>query len=132
MQSLGDLNFAIRSILSAVLAALVFSAATMMMQTVRERTPELAVLKTLGFGNVTVFLLVAAESLALCIPASLAGLTLAWTAFPLAAKYIPGLSMPMVVVPLGLFGAVLVALISVSVPGLRAARLNIVDALAGR
>jgi putative ABC transport system permease protein len=132
MQSLGDLNFAIRSILSAVLLALVFSTATMMMQTVRERTPELAVLKTLGFGNRTVFLLVAAESWLVCIPASLVGLALAWIAFPLAAKYMPGLSMPMVVVAFGILGAVLVALISVSVPGLRAARLNIVDALAGR
>src|SRR5262249_1516208 len=124
--------FAIRSILSAVLAALVFSTATMMMQSVRERTPELAVMKTLGFGNATVFLLIAAESLLVCVAASLAGLALAWTAFPLAAKYIPGLSMPIVVVAFGIIGAALVALISVSVPGLRAARLNIVDALAGR
>lgn len=132
MQSLGDLNFAIRWILSAVLAAVVFSTATMMMQTVRERTPELAVLKTLGFANWTVFLLVAAESLFVCITASLAGLALAWIAFPLAAKYIAELSMPLVVVGFGILGAVLVALISVSVPGLRAAKLNIVDALAGR
>ena len=132
MQSLGDLNFAIRSILSAVLAALVFSTATVMMQTIRERTPEFAVLKTLGFGNRTVFLLVAAELMLVCIAASLAGLALAWIAFPLAAKYIPGLSMPMVVVAFGILGAMLVALISVSVPGLRAAGLNIVDALAGR
>jgi putative ABC transport system permease protein len=132
MQSIGDLNFAIRSILSAVLVALVFSIATMMMQTVRERTPELAVLKTLGFGDRTVFLLVAAESLMVCIAASLAGLALAWIAFPLAGKYLPGLSMPLVVVAFGIIGAVLVALISVSVPASRAARLNIVDALAGR
>jgi putative ABC transport system permease protein len=132
LQSLGDLSFAILSILSAVLVALVFSTTTMMMQTVRERTPELAVLKTFGFGNRTVFLLVAAESLVVCIPASLAGLALAWIMFPFAAKYIAGLSMPMVIVAFGILGAVLVALISVSVPALRAARLNIVDALAGR
>ncbi|HEY6455486.1 MAG TPA: FtsX-like permease family protein [Steroidobacteraceae bacterium] len=132
LQSLGDLNFAIRWILSAVLAALVFSTATMMMQTVRERTPELAVLKTLGFGNRTMFFLVAGESLLVCIAAGLGGLALAWIAFPLAAKYVPGLSMPVAVVALGTVGAVLVALISVSVPGLRAARLNIVDALAER
>jgi putative ABC transport system permease protein len=132
MQELGDLNFAIRAILSAVLVALVFSTATMMMQSVRERTPELAVLKTLGFGDGTVFLFIAAESVLVCIAASLVGLALAWIAFPLAAKYIPGLSMPLVVVAFGILGAVLVALISVSVPALRAARLNIVDALAGR
>lgn len=130
MQELGDLNFAIRSILSALLVALVFSTATMMMQTVRERTPELAVLKALGFGNRTVFLLIAAESLLVCIAASLAGLALASFVFPLAAKYMAGLSMPMVVVAFGVLGAVLVALISVMIPALRAARLNIVDALA--
>jgi len=130
LQSLGDLNFAIRSILSAVLVALVFSTATMMMQTVRERTPELAVLKTLGFGSRPVFLLIAAEALLVSIPASLAGLALSWIAFPLAGKYIPGLSMPGVVVALGIPGALLVALISVSLPGLRAARVNIIDALA--
>jgi putative ABC transport system permease protein len=132
MQSIGDLSFAIRSIVTAVLVALVFSTATMMMQTIRERAPELAVLKTLGFGDRTVFALVAAEALLVCILASLTGLALAWIAFPLAAKYVPGLSMPMIVVELGILGAVLVALLSVSVPGLRAARLNVVDALAGR
>ena len=79
-----------------------------------------------------VFLLVAAESSLVCVAASLAGLGLAWIAFPLAAKYMPGLSMPPVVAAFGILGAVLVALISVSVPGLRAARLNIVDALTGR
>jgi putative ABC transport system permease protein len=130
LQSLGDLNFAIRSILSAVLVALLFSTTTMMMQTVRERSPELAVLKTLGFDNRTVFLLIAAESLLVCIIASLAGLALAWITFPFAAKYIAGLSMPMVIVAFGILGAVLVALISVSLPGLRAARLNVIDALA--
>ena len=132
MQSIGDLNFAIRSIVSAVLVALVFSTAMMTMQTVRERTPELGVLKTLGFGNQTVFVLLAAESLLICVAASLAGLALAWIAFPLAGKYVPGLSMPMVVVEVGLVGSVFVALISVTMPGVRAARLKIVDALAGR
>lgn len=132
MQELGDLNFAIRSILSAVLVALMFSTATMMMQTVRERTPDLAVLKTLGFGDGTVFLFIAAESLLVCIAASAAGLALAWFAFPLAGRFIPGLSMPPVVVVFGILGAVLVALISVSVPAVRASRLNIVDALAER
>src|SRR5262249_48802966 len=45
LQRVGDLNFIIRSIVSAVLVALMFAIATMMMQTVRERTPELAVMK---------------------------------------------------------------------------------------
>jgi len=132
LQSIGDLDFAIRWVISAVLIALVFSTAMMMMQTMRERTPELAVLKTIGFSDRSVFLLLTTESLAICIAAALVGLALSWIAFPLAAKYVPGLTMPMVVVGLGVVGAVLLALISVSVPGYRAARLQVVDALAGR
>ena len=130
LESLGDLNFAIRAILSAVLVALAFSVTTMMMQTVRERTPELAVLKTFGFGHRRVFLLIAAESLVVCVSASLAGLALSWVAFPLAGKYVPGLSMPAAVVAFGILGAVLVALVSAGLPGLRAARLNIIDSFA--
>ena len=57
LQSIGDLNFLIRAIVSAVLVALLFATATMMMQSIRERTPELAVLKTLGFTDRAVFLL---------------------------------------------------------------------------
>jgi putative ABC transport system permease protein len=132
MQSLGDINLTIRSIVSAVLVALMFSTATMMMQTVRERTTELAVLKTVGFTDRKVLVLLVAESVLVCVAAALAGLGLASIAFPLAAKYIPGLGMPMSVVEIGIVGAVLVALISVSVPGLRASRLRIVEALVER
>ena len=132
LQSIGDLDFAIRWIIGAVLIALAFSTATMMMQAMRERTPELGVLKTLGFTDRSVFALLAAESLLVCIAAALAGLALASSVFPLAGKYIPGLAMPRAVFGLGVVGAVLLALISVSMPGLRAARLKVVDALAGR
>ena len=132
LQSLGDLDFAIRTIISAVLVALLFSISTMTMQSVRERTAELAVLKTLGFSSRTVFILLAAEALLVCVAAAVSGLALAWIAFPLAGKYVPGLSMPMVIVGLGILGAMLVALISVSVPSLRLSRLKLVDALAGR
>jgi putative ABC transport system permease protein len=81
LQSIGDLNFAIRWIISAVLIALVFSTAMMMMQTMRERTPELAVMKTLGFGDRAVYLLLTAESLATCVAAALVGLALSWMRF---------------------------------------------------
>jgi putative ABC transport system permease protein len=132
MQSIGDLNFVIRSVVSAVLVALLFSTATMMMQTIRERTPELAVLKTLGFTNLAVFLLVVTEALIVCITAAVIGLAVAIMAFPFAAKFVAGLSMPMRVIEAGVVGAAFVALVSVSLPAFRAARLEIVDALAGR
>jgi putative ABC transport system permease protein len=132
MQSIGDLNFVIRSIVSAVLVALLFSTSTMMMQTLRERAPELAVLKTLGFTDWAVFLLIVAESMVVCVAAALMGLSLALIVFPYAAKFVPGLSMPRVVVAAGIVGACLVALLSSALPAFRAARLQIVDGLAGR
>jgi putative ABC transport system permease protein len=132
MRSIGDLNFLIRSVVSAVLVALLFSVTTMMMQTIRERTPELAVLKTLGFSDRSIFLLIVGECVLICIVAALMGLALATAVFPYAAKFIPGLSMPLSVVGFGLIGAVAVALITAAPPASRAARLQVVDALAGR
>jgi len=132
MSSIGDLDFLIRSVISAVLVALLFSVTTMMMQTMRERTGEFAVLKTVGFNARAVFLLVLAEGTLVCVIAAFIGLALAMGVFPYAAKFIPGLAMPLAVVGLGLLGAVLVALISAALPASRASRLHVVDALAGR
>jgi putative ABC transport system permease protein len=132
MRAIGDLNFAIRSIISAVLVALLFSTSTMMMQTIRERTPELAVLKTLGFTDRAVFLMVVAEAVVVSLAGALLGLALAMGVFPYAAKFVAGLSMPKIVIAVGMIGAVFVALISAAIPASRAARLRVVDALAGR
>jgi putative ABC transport system permease protein len=132
MQQIGDLNFVIRAIVSAVLVALLFSTSTMMMQSIRERTPELAVLKTLGFTDRLVLLLILSEAMMVCIAAAAFGLILAMVAFPFAAKFVPGLSMPWIVIEAGLAFSVVVALISVALPAVRAAKLDVTAALAGR
>jgi putative ABC transport system permease protein len=132
MQSIGDLNFLIRSVVGAVFAALLFSIATMMMQGIRERTPELGVLKTLGFTDRAVFMLVVAEAVLVCLAGALIGLGLATAAFPYTAKWIPGLTMPLVVIEVSIAAATFVALVSAALPALRAARLRVVDALADR
>ncbi|MGC1457230.1 MAG: FtsX-like permease family protein [Steroidobacteraceae bacterium] len=132
MRSIGDLNFLIRAVMAAVLVALLFSITTIMMQTIRERTPELAVLKTLGFSDRSIFMMVVGESLLLCVAAALMGLAMAAGVFPYTAKFVPGLAMPLSVVGFGVIGAVIVALITAAPPASRAARLQVVDALAGR
>jgi putative ABC transport system permease protein len=132
LQSIGDLDFLIRAVVSAVLVALFFATTTMLMQSIRERTPELAVLKTLGFASSTLFMFIVAEAAFVCVIAAGFGLLLALLAFPFAWKFVPGLSMPTTVVALGLAFGVLVALISASAPAIRAARLNIVAALGSR
>lgn len=132
VQRIGDFDFLIRAVVSAVLMALLFATTTMMIQSVRERTPELAVLKTVGFTDRTVFGLVLAEALTVCIAAAAFGLALAALVFPYASKVVVGLSMPLVVVAVGLGCSVLVALVSAAVPAVLAARLRVAMALAGR
>ena len=104
----------------------------MMMQSLRERTAEFGVLKTIGFTDRGVFVLVLSEALLLCIVAAAFGLALAMFVFPFASRFVPGIAMPGVVVVVGLGFAVLVALISAAVPAVRAARLQVVAALAER
>ena len=132
LQAIGDVNFVIRSIVTAVFAALLFSTATMLMQGIRERTSELAMLKTLGFTGRAVFLLIVTETTLICLSGALIGLGLAGLAFPYTAKWIPGLTMPLVVIEVGVVAACLVAWVSGALPALRASKLRIVDALAGR
>jgi len=130
LQSIGDLEFLVRAVVAAVMAALLFATATMMIQSVRERTSEIAVLKTVGFTDFAVFALTLAEAIVVCIVAAGIGLALATLAFPYASRFVHGISMPWIIVTLGLVSAVLVALISAAVPAFLAARLNVAAALA--
>lgn len=132
MQAIGNLNFLIRSVIAAVLFASLFSTATMMMQSIRERSPELAVLKTLGFKARDIFVLILAEAMAICFAAAALGLCLAEVAFPFAARTVPGIAMPAAVVEVGLAASLLVALLSVAAAAVRAAKLEVVAALAIR
>jgi len=132
VQQIGDFDFLIRAVVSAVLAALLFAIATMMVQSVRERTSELAVLKTVGFTDRAVFLLILAEAVIVCVLAAAFGLALATVALPIAARFVLGLSMPRITLVIGLASAVLVALASAAVPAALAARLKVATALAER
>jgi putative ABC transport system permease protein len=132
LQSIGDLNFVIRAVVGAVLFALVFSIIAMMMQSIRERTPELAVLKTLGFADGAVFWLVLSEVSTLCVLAAAAGLVLAWRILPAARGFTHlNISLPASVLGAGLLLALLLAGLTAIPPALRARRLEVVQALAG-
>jgi len=104
------------------------------MQSVRERIPELAVLKTYGFSNTAVVGLVIAESLLLCSVAAAIGIGIAALLSPPIFREFGagGLNLPLPVVTMGLGLAAAFAVISAVLPALRAQRLSIVDALAGR
>ncbi len=132
LQSIGDLEFLIRAVVAAVMAALLFATATMMIQSVRERTAEIAVLKTIGFSNGAVFALTLAEAIVTCLVAAGFGLALATLAFPLVPRFVNGLSMPWIVVAVGLISALGVALVSAAVPAMMASRLEVAAALAAQ
>jgi putative ABC transport system permease protein len=132
LQSIGDLNFLIRSIVAAVFVALLFGTATMTMQSIRERLPELGVLKTLGFTDAAIFACILVETLLVFVVAAASGLAVSLVVFPLAATFVPGLSMPPAVVALGLGCALLAGAVSAAVPAVLAARSTIVASLAAR
>lgn len=132
IQRIGDLNFIARAIIGAVFFALLFATGALMMQSIRERMPELAVLKTVGFSDRLVMGLILAEAITFCLFAAGIGLAAASFLLPLARQFIGIAAMPRVVVVAGLGLAVLLALIGSSVPAWRGLRLQVADALAGR
>ena len=132
LRELGDVSLMANAIVAAVLFTLLFLTGNTMMQSVRERTPELAILKTVGFSDRSVTVLVLIESVLLCVLAASLGLAAAAAVFPVTAMLgIAGAALPIRVVGLGLAIAVGLALASGLPPAWRAQRLVIVDALAG-
>jgi putative ABC transport system permease protein len=130
LKQYGDIGFVLRAILGAVFFTLLFLTGNTMMQSVRERIPELAVLKTLGFSDLKVLSLVLGEALLLCVIAALIGLALSYGTLPIIKMGLPGVELsPWALAP-GVAVAVLLAIIVGAPPALRAMRLNIVDALA--
>ncbi|MBE3135721.1 MAG: ABC transporter permease, partial [Acidobacteria bacterium] len=131
-KQVGDIGAIMQLILGAVFFTILLVAANTMAQSVRERTSELAVLKTLGFSNALVLTLVLVESLFIASVGGVLGLGLAWlmilrgdpTGGALPAFYLPVRSLALGV--LFVFGLGFVAGIF---PAVQAMRLRIVDAL---
>jgi len=136
IKQMADIGLIVTSIMGAVFFTLVLLTGNTMMQAVRERTSELAVLKTIGFSSPKVLALVLAESVLLLLLGGLIGLGLV----SLISLVLPAMSGGMItrthvhasswMVGIGL--AVAIGLVIGALPALRAMRLNIVDALAGR
>jgi putative ABC transport system permease protein len=135
IKQFGDIGLIVRWILFAVFFTLLLVVGNTTAQSVRERIPELAILKTLGFTDRSVLGLVLAEAVALCLIGGLAGLALA-TPLGVAIANASGGNLPVAVDHrVWAMGLAAIALLSVAVgllPAMRASRLTIVDALAGR
>ncbi len=137
LASVGDVSLLARGIITAVFFSLLHLTAHTVLQSVRERSKELAVLKTLGFSDRRTWMLIVCETLLLCVGASVVGLALAALVFPAASAHLPSLSgyvgnadFSSAVVLHGLAFAVALALVSSTIPAWRTARMTIAEALA--
>ena len=131
-----DIGLIVTSIMGAVFFTLLLLTGNTMAQAVRERIPELAVLKTLGFTNGTVLVLVLVEAVLLIVLGGLLGMALAGAIVPIVSAASGGIiNLPGIPGETWLVGLVLMVAIGLvigTLPALRAMRLKIVDALAGR
>ena len=135
VKQVGDIGLIVRWILFAVFFTLLLVVGNTMAQSVRERVPELAVLKTLGFSDGSVLTFVLAEAVAMCAIGGLLGLALATLLGAAVEKGSGGqfqLSVGGYVWAIGLAAIAIMSLAVGLLPALRAQRLKIVDALAGR
>lgn len=130
-----DIGLIVTSIMGAVFFTLLLLTGNTMAQAVRERIPELATLKTLGFTDGSVLWLVLAEAVLLVGVGGAAGMGLAALVLPVVASKSMGMlptSVPTQTWLVGIGLIVLIGLVVGVLPALRARRLKIVDALAGR
>jgi putative ABC transport system permease protein len=132
LQRVADLDYIVTGVIGAVFFALLFSTGALMMQAIRERRPELAVLKTVGFSDRKVMGLILAEAIVFCLAAASIGLAVATLLQPFARQRFTIASMPAIVLVAGVLFALGLALMGAAVPAWRGLRLQVVDALAGR
>jgi putative ABC transport system permease protein len=131
---IGNIGAIVRYVVSAVLFGMLLVIGNTMAQAVRERTNELAVLKTLGYRNGLVLFLVIAESCLLALCGAALGLLFSWGVLtPLVGKmlkqFLPVFFIPGWGIVLGFGIALLLGLLTGLLPGIQAMRLRIVDAL---
>ena len=135
-KQIGDIGLIVTAIIGAVFFTLMLLTGNTMAQAVRERIPEFATLKTLGFTDRSVLGLVFMESVLLIVIGGVLGLALASVLTPLVSAASGGmLQLPPIGLRSWLVGLALMVAVGAIVgvlPALRAMRLRIVDALAGR
>jgi len=132
VEQMGNIEFLMVAIGGVVFFTLLLVTGNTMATSVRERTGELAVLKTVGFTDASVLVLVLTESLLVAAIGGALGIVLA-KAFTLAGDPTSGMLVSFYLSPSGMVaGAALalsVGLIAGMLPALAAMRLQVVDAL---
>lgn len=130
----GNLNLLLGSIAFAVVVTTLFVAANTMAMSVRERTTEIAVMRTLGFPSQVIFFFIAGEGLLISvlggiIGAGLAVLIVNGERLGVTGGFVPafGVSATNALIGVGISAGI--GVVAGLVPATLAARLKIVDAL---
>jgi putative ABC transport system permease protein len=128
----GNIEFLMLSIGAIVFFTLLLVTGNTMAIAVRERTPELAILKALGYSNSFILIYVIAESVSIAVIGGVIGLGLA-KLVTLGGSPVPSM-LPLFYLPMGQAGyGVIVALVigglAGLIPAITASRLRVVDAL---
>jgi len=133
--SLGNVKAFILGICGAVAFAIMLVSANTMAMSVRSRTREVAVLKTLGFTSRSVLSIFISEAVALAISGGIIGLLFAIPVIAAMTDRFVGLGIPLdmkIKLPtaaIALTASVVLGLVSGYLPAHRASRMNIVEAL---
>jgi putative ABC transport system permease protein len=129
----GNVSLLMGTIGMAVVFAILLVTANAMMMNARERTKEVAVLKTIGFGNGRLFGMVMLEAGIITAIGAVIGLGGAKLLYKTtnfnAAGFLPGFDVTTETLLMGAAIALLLMLASGLVPAVRAARLPVVQAL---
>ena len=131
---MGNVKAFILSICSAVVFATLLVSANTMAMSIRERTREVAVLKTLGFTRVAILVLFVGEAVALSVFGGFIGICMGWGLVWFATHSPQFVSFFTMSVTPGIWLAAiltsgLVGLLSAAVPSYHASKVNIVDGL---
>jgi len=132
--TLGNVKAFILSICLAVVFAILLVSANTLAMSIRERTREVAVLKTLGFTRKTVLSLFVGEAVVLSVAGGILGVLGAMVFIFLAshspgARFLTGMKVTPGTMAVALTVAALVGFISASVPSWNASRQDIVEGL---
>ena len=121
------------AIAGAVIFTILLVTANTMAQAIRERTNELAMLKTLGFSDTRILVLVLVESCLIAIIGGGLGLAVSWPVVSAVSLQTNGMVPPLYLPPRDLVvGAAIILALGLLTglwPAVQASRLRIVDAL---
>jgi putative ABC transport system permease protein len=134
MADFGDIELIINAILSAVFFTILLVTGNTISQSVRERTTDLAVLKTLGYQDNQIFIMVLLEALFLILLGVFTGLGMSLLSIPAINAASGGLMEGLFFLTtekllLACFIGVLVSFVSSIMPAYKALNLKVVDAL---